>query len=79
MAGHDDHDRSDVGVIIYSGTHEACVILQLALAAEGITVDVDPLLTRYPFDAAAQVLVGREDVERALPIVEAFKRGDAAG
>jgi hypothetical protein len=79
MIDDDDHDRPGPGVIVYTGTQERCVILQLALAAEGITVDVDPLVTRYPFDAAAEVRVGREDVERALQIVEAFTRGEMSG
>jgi hypothetical protein len=79
MTDDDERDHSTPGVIVYSGTQEECVLLQLALAAEGITVDVDPLVTRYPFDAAAEVRVGRDDVERALPVVEAFRRGDVAG
>jgi hypothetical protein len=79
MSDDDERDRSDPGVIVYTGTQEECVLLQLALAADGITVDVDPLVTRYPFDAAAEVRVGRDDVERALPVVEAFKRGDVTG
>ena len=79
MADDDERDRSEPGVIVFTGTQEECVILQLALAAEGIAVDADPLVTRYPFDAAVQVRVGRDDVERAVPVVEAFKRGDVTG
>jgi hypothetical protein len=52
----------------------ACVSLQLRLAGAGIVVTVEPLLRIAGIDA--RVCVAAEDVEPAMPMVQAFRNGN---
>jgi hypothetical protein len=58
---------------VYTGAHMECLQLQLTLARNGIAGEVET----FPRIAGndARVCVDRADLERAAPIVDAFKSG----
>ena len=60
-------------IAVYAGMYVDCIDLQLTLAGNGIGVEVE-MEVPSDFGADAHVCVDRADVERAIPIVEHFKR-----